>query len=187
MAAGGAQQLFGVPPDLTTLGKILGGGLPVGRLRRAARPDGADGAVGPRVPGGHALGKPARDERRASRCSRRSRAILPTTELERKGALLEAGVREAIAEAGVADRVSYERVGSLSTLFFAPGPFSDFASVKSCDTAAYSRFFHAMRKRGVSLPPAQFEAWFVSTAHSESDLRSTAKAVGESLAAAFRS
>ena len=85
----------------------------------------------------------------------------------------------------MSDRASYERVGSLSTLFFAPGPFSDFQSVKRCDTEAYSRFFHAMLKRGVSLPPAQFEAWFVSTAHSSSDLRRTARAVGESLRTAF--
>ena len=109
----------------------------------------------------------------------------PYAELEAKGTLLEAGVRRAIEEAGASGRVSYERFGSLSTLFFAPGPFSDFTSVKKCDTAAYARFFHAMRQRGIFLPPAQFEAWFLSTAHSDSDLRRTARAVGESLAIAF--
>jgi len=81
--------------------------------------------------------------------------------------------------------VSYQRIGSLSTLFFAGGPLTDFASVTRCDTAAYARFFHAMRRRGVFLPPAQFEAWFVSTAHSDQDLRRTARSVGESLAEAF--
>jgi glutamate-1-semialdehyde 2,1-aminomutase len=111
----------------------------------------------------------------------------PYEDLDRKGASLEEGVRKAVAELGAADRVSYERIGSLSTLFFAAGPLSDFASVKRCDTAAYARFFHAMRQRGVFLPPAQFEAWFVSTAHSETDLRRTVKAIGESLAVALSS
>jgi glutamate-1-semialdehyde 2,1-aminomutase len=106
----------------------------------------------------------------------------PYAELERKGALLEAGVREAIARLDAAGQVSYVRVGSLSTLFFTAGPITDFASAKRSDTTRYAAFFHAMRRRGVFLPPAQFEAWFVSTAHSDSDLERTARAVGASLA-----
>jgi len=184
VAAGGAQQLSGVSPDLTTLGKILGGGLPVGAY--GGRRDLMERMApsGPVYQAGTLSGNPLAMTAGIAMLSEIARHP-PYGELESKGALLEEGVRKAIAQIGVSDRVSYERIGSLSTLFFAPGPLSDFASVKRCDTAAYSRFFHAMRQRGVFLPPAQFEAWFVSTAHSQADLRRTAKAVGESLAAAF--
>ncbi len=184
VAAGGAQQLYGVKPDLTTLGKILGGGLPVGAY--GGRRDLMERMApsGPVYQAGTLSGNPLAMSAGIAMLAEIARHP-PYKELERKGALLESGVRKAIADAGASDRVSYERIGSLSTLFFAPGPFSDFPSVKKCDTAAYSRFFHAMRERGIFLPPAQFEAWFVSTAHSEADLRKTAKAVGESLAITF--
>ncbi len=184
VGAGGAQQLYGVSPDLTTLGKILGGGLPVGAY--GGRRDLMERMApsGPVYQAGTLSGNPLAMTAGIAMLSEIARHP-PYGELETKGALLEAGVRNAIAETGVSDRVCYERIGSLSTLFFAPGPLSDFVSVKRCDTAAYSRFFHAMRQRGVFLPPAQFEAWFVSTAHSQADLRRTAKAVGESLAVAF--
>ena len=102
----------------------------------------------------------------------------PYAELERKGALLESLLSEKIAGLGLADRLCLARRGSLLTLFFAAGPMTDFASVKRSDTKRYAAFFHAMRKRGVFLPPAQFEAWFVSTAHTEADLRRTARAAG---------
>ena len=184
VAAGGAQQFLGVSPDLTTLGKILGGGLPVGAYGGPRSLMERMAPSGPVYQAGTLSGNPLAMTAGIAMLAEIARHP-PYEELERKGARLETGVRDAIAKAGVGDRVSYERIGSLSTLFFAAGPLSDFASVKKCDTAAYSRFFHAMRKRGVFLPPAQFEAWFVSTAHSETDLRSTAKAVGESLSAAF--
>jgi glutamate-1-semialdehyde 2,1-aminomutase len=109
----------------------------------------------------------------------------PYADLERKGALLEALLSERIEEQGLSARVALVREGSLLTLFFGPGPMTDFASVKRSDTGCYARFFHALRRRGIFLPPAQFEAWFVSTAHSDADLRRTARAAGESLAEAF--
>ena len=108
----------------------------------------------------------------------------PYQELERKGGVLEGMVREAIAEAHLEDRVSFQRVGSLATLFFAPGPITDFSSARRCDTARFSPFFHAMLKRGIFLPPAQFEAWFLSKAHTDADLRRTARAIGEGLRSA---
>jgi glutamate-1-semialdehyde 2,1-aminomutase len=184
VAAGGAQELSGVSPDLTTLGKILGGGLPVGAY--GGRRDLMErmAPAGPVYQAGTLSGNPLAMTAGIAMLAEIARRP-PYAELEAKGALLEAGVRTAIAEAGASGRVSYERIGSLSTLFFAAGPFSEFASVKKCDTAAYARFFHAMRQRGIFLPPAQFEAWFLSTAHSDSDLRRTARAVGESLAIAF--
>jgi glutamate-1-semialdehyde 2,1-aminomutase len=109
----------------------------------------------------------------------------PYAQLEGLGAGLESGVREAIEKAGVTDRVCYERAGSLSTLFFGPGPMTDFASVKRSDTKRYAAFFHAMLERGIFLPPAQFEAWFLSTAHGEKEIRKTARAVEASLRVAF--
>ncbi len=113
-------------------------------------------------------------------------AVRPPYEaLERKAALLELLLAERIDRLGFGDRLCLSRCGSLLTLFFAPGPMTDFISVKRSDTKRYAAFFHAMRERGVFLPPAQFEAWFVSTAHSEADLRRTARAAGESLAVAF--
>jgi glutamate-1-semialdehyde 2,1-aminomutase len=186
VAAGGAQELSGVAPDLTTLGKILGGGLPVGAYggRRDLMQQMAPS--GPVYQAGTLSGNPLAMAAGIAMLSEIARRP-PYAELDRKGAFLEEGVRKAIAELGADGRVSYQRIGSLATLFFAGGPLTDFASVKRCDTAAYARFFHAMRQRGVFLPPAQFEAWFVSTAHSETDLRRTVRAVGESLAVALSS
>ena len=126
---------------------------------------------------------PAHDPRaqRSRRDLVRINALMGNVQIERKGALLEKRVRTAIDASGWSDRVSYVRLGSLSTLFFAAGDLTDFTAVKRSDTATYAKFFHAMLRRGVFLPPAQFEAWFVSTAHEENDLKRTARAVEASL------
>jgi glutamate-1-semialdehyde 2,1-aminomutase len=180
VARGGAQELAGVRADLTILGKILGGGLPVGGyggrrdLMAQVAPSGGVYQAG--TLSGNPLAMAA-----GIAMLREIDRRPPYAELERKGALLESEVRKAIREAGAADAVTYQRVGSLSTLFFTRGPVTDFTSARRSDTARYGAFFHAMRERGVFLPPAQFEAWFVSTAHSDADLRRTARAVGESL------
>jgi glutamate-1-semialdehyde 2,1-aminomutase len=109
----------------------------------------------------------------------------PYARLEELGALLEREMRAAIDSAGAADRATWQRVGSIGTLFFTTGELTSFAEVERSDTEAYARFFHAMRERGVFLPPAQFEAWFLSTAHTEADVRKTARAAAESLRAAL--
>ena len=109
----------------------------------------------------------------------------PYEELVRKGALLESLLRAEMANRGLAGRLHLARVGSLLTLFFAHGPITDFASAKRSDTRRYAAFFHALRERGINLPPAQFEAWFVSTAHTDADLKRTARMAGESLDLAF--
>jgi glutamate-1-semialdehyde 2,1-aminomutase len=180
VARGGAQELYGVSADLTILGKILGGGLPVGGyggrrdLMAQVAPSGGVYQAG--TLSGNPLAMAA-GIAMLREIDRRS----PYAALERKGALLESEVRKAIREAGAGDDVNYQRVGSLSTLFFTGGPVTDFTSARRSDAARYGAFFHVMRERGVFLPPAQFEAWFVSTAHSDADLRRTARAVGESL------
>jgi glutamate-1-semialdehyde 2,1-aminomutase len=184
VSPGGAQELFGIRPDLTILGKIIGGGLPVGAyggprdLMEKVAPSGAVYQAG--TLSGNPLAMAA-----GIAMLREIDRRPPYDELERKGALLEAGVQAAIRDAGASDSVSYQRAGSLSTLFFTAGPVTDFASAKRSDTVRYAAFFHAMRERGVFLPPAQFEAWFLSTAHTDADLRRTARAVGESLGEIF--
>jgi glutamate-1-semialdehyde 2,1-aminomutase len=180
LARGGAQQSFGVRPDLTILGKILGGGLPVAAyggprdLMERIAPTGDVYQAG--TLSGNPLAMAA-----GIAMLREIERRPPYEDLERKGGLLESAIRDAIRKAGAERAVTYQRVGSLSTLFFCEGGVGDFASAKRSDTGRYGVFFHAMRERGVFLPPAQFEAWFVSTAHSDADLRRTARAVGESL------
>jgi len=184
VAAGGAQELYGVAPDLTTLGKILGGGLPVGAyggrrdLMEKMAPSGAIYQAG--TLSGNPLAMSAGigmlDE-----IARRP----PYAELEQKGAMLESLLRQQIERRGLSNSVCLARVGSLLTLFFGVGPMRDFADVKRSDVKRYAAFFHGMRERGVFLPPAQFEAWFVSTVHTEAEIRRTARMAGESLAVAF--
>ena len=184
VARGGAQEIFGIRPDLTILGKIVGGGLPVGAyggrrdLMEKIAPSGDVYQAG--TLSGNPLAMAA-----GLAMLREIERRNPYRELERKGALLEEGVREAIGDADAGARVAYQRFGSLSTLFFTEGPVPDFAAAKRSETTRYATFFHAMLDRGIFLPPAQFEAWFVSTAHSDADLQRTARAVKESLAAAL--
>jgi glutamate-1-semialdehyde 2,1-aminomutase len=184
LAPGGAQELYGVTPDLTTLGKIVGGGLPVGvyggprDLMEKVAP------AGPVYQAGTLSGNPLAMAAGIAMLDEIRRRP-PYEELEGRAALLERSMRESIARLGLGDRVTYERVGSLSTLFFCRGPIRDFSSAKRSDTKLYAAFFHAMRERGVFLPPAQFEAWFLSTAHTEKEIRRTARAVEDSLRVAF--
>jgi glutamate-1-semialdehyde 2,1-aminomutase len=109
----------------------------------------------------------------------------PYAALEKKGALLASLLSAEIDRRGLAGRVCLTRAGSLLTLFFAAGPMRNFADVKRSDVKRYAAFFHAMRERGVFLPPAQFEAWFLSTVHTDAEIRRAARAAGESLALAF--
>jgi glutamate-1-semialdehyde 2,1-aminomutase len=184
LARGGAQEVFGVTPDLTTLGKILGGGLPVGAYGGRRELMEKVAPSGPVYQAGTLSGNPLAMAAGLSMLKEIERRR-PYRDLEQKGARLEQLVRLAIEKARASDRVSYVRVGSLSTLYFAPGPMTDFASVKRSDTSRYAKFFHAMLERGIFLPPAQFEAWFVSTAHTEEQLKKTGRAVEESVRVAF--
>jgi glutamate-1-semialdehyde 2,1-aminomutase len=177
---GGAQTLFGVEPDLTTLGKIVGGGLPVaaycGRkdLMERVAPE------GPVYQAGTLSGNPLA-MRAGIETVRRLAAPGVYESLEEKSSRLADGIRGALASAEIAGQV--ERVGSLLTLFFCAEQVRNYTDAKRSDTARFAAFFHQMLKRGIFQAPSQFEAIFVSAAHRESDLDRTIAACGDSLAA----
>jgi len=183
LARGGAQQLFGLTPDLTCLGKIVGGGLPAAAY--GGRTDIMDtvAPVGPVYQAGTLSGNPL-----AMAAGAVALDLLdqPGTyeRLEALSARLEAGLRQAAAEAG--QSVTINRVGSMITVFFCAGPVVDYATAKASDTRRFARFFHEMLKRGVYLPPAQFEAAFVSLAHTESDIDFTVTAAADAFQEAAR-
>jgi len=165
VARGGAQERYGVTPDLTVLGKIIGGGLPVGAYGGRADLMAAIAPDGPVYQAGTLAGNPL--AMAAGLATLRALDQDLYLALEGAGARLAAGLRRAAAEADVAARV--ERVGSLLTVFLD-------------DPRRFARFFHAMLDAGVHLPPSQHEAWFISAAHTADDLDETVAASG----AAFR-
>jgi glutamate-1-semialdehyde 2,1-aminomutase len=173
VAAGGAQALYGIRPDLTTLGKIVGGGMPVGAF--GGRHDIMErlAPLGPVYQAGTLSGNPLAVA--AGLATLRALERPGTYErLEALGARVEREVAEAAAAAGVPVRVN--RVGSMLTVFFIDQPVTDYASAKRADTARYARYFHAMLEGGVFLAASQFEAAFVSLAHGDEDLAAAARA-----------
>src|SRR6266540_2259460 len=178
VAYGGAQALYGVRPDLTCLGKIIGGGLPVGAyggredLMRQVAPLGGVYQAG--TLSGNPLAVAAGLATiRALGCGN------PYVRLETLGGQLADGLLAGARAAGI--EVTVNRVGSMLTAFFGTGPITDYASAKRSDTARYARFFHAMRTRGVYFAPSQFEAAFVSLAHTETDIDATVKTAADAL------
>jgi glutamate-1-semialdehyde 2,1-aminomutase len=176
LARGGAQALYGIAPDMTCLGKIIGGGLPAAAYGGRADIMAKVAPAGPVYQAGTLSGNPLA---MAAGAAMLDLLEAPGTyeRLEALSARLEAGLRGAAAEASAT--VTINRVGSMITAFFCAGPVFDYATAKASDTRLFGRFFHAMLKRGVYLPPAQFEAAFVSLAHTESDIDATAKAAAE--------
>jgi len=181
VAPGGAQQLYGVRPDLTTFGKIIGGGLPVGAYggRRDLMEQIAPS--GPVYQAGTLSGNPL--AMAAGLATLRILASRPEIyeHLEERSAMLAEGLLAAAAEAGVAATVN--RVGSMMTLFFQPGPVTDYASAKRSDAARFARFFHAMLGLGHYLPPSQYECLFMSAAHSKADVAATIAAAKQAMEA----
>ena len=180
VAYGGAQSRFGIMPDITTLGKIIGGGLPVGayggpqEIMRMVAP------LGPMYQAGTLSGNPLAV----------AAGVAALTELHRPGVYerLEAATSRladgmAAAFARTAVPATINRVGSMFTGFFNAGPVSTLAQAEQSDTAAYGRYFHALLERGVYIAPSQFEAGFVSLAHTDADIGRTITAVGDALAA----
>jgi glutamate-1-semialdehyde 2,1-aminomutase len=169
VALGGAQQLYGIRPDLTTLGKVIGGGLPIGAYGGRADIMAKVAPSGPIYQAGTLSGNPLAVS--AGLAMLRHLAAHPEvyTQLEERTARL------AVAPPGCCAN----RVGSMFTLFFTEGPVTDYESAKRSDTARFAKFFHWMLERGIYLAPSQFEAAFVSAAHTEEDVTRTAAVARE--------
>ena len=178
LAYGGAQQLLKQSPDLTVLGKIVGGGFPVGAYGGRADVMKRVMPAGPVFQAGTLSGNPvAMAAGIATLTELRDRP--PYTRLEQTGKALADGLTRAARDAGVPHCLN--RVGSMWTLFFTAGPVTDYDSAKASDTARFGRFFWAMMDRGVYLPCSQFEAAFNSVLHTERLLRDTAEAARQAL------
>lgn len=164
---GGAQEMFGIKPDLTCLGKIIGGGLPVGAY--AGRRDIMEqvAPMGPVYQAGTLSGNPLAVAAGLA-VLKALKADPPYERLDEAGQRLCEGLVEVARRRGV--RVQLNRVGSMFTLFFASGPVHDYATALGCNKAMYARYFGAMLEKGVLLPPSQFEANFLSTAHGEREI-----------------
>jgi glutamate-1-semialdehyde 2,1-aminomutase len=182
VAFGGAQELYAIRPDLTTMGKIIGGGLPVGAYGGPAEIMELVAPLGPMYQAGTLSGNPLA---MAAGCAtlrylREHREIY--SQLDKLSSELVVGVAAAAKDAGVL--MTYNRVGSMFTWFFTPGPVTDWSSASKSDTEAFGRFFRAMLDNGVYLPPSQFEAAFLSAAHTAEDVRRTITAAKQAFALA---
>ncbi len=172
VAHDGAQGRYGVRPDLTVLGKIIGGGLPVGAYGGRREVMDLVAPSGPVYQAGTLSGHPL--TMAAGAATLRHLAPERYAELEATGAALEAGLRGAAMAAGA--RVSIGRVGALLTVFFRSEAPRDYAEAGESDRAAFARFFGAMLDAGILLPPSQFEAWFISLAHDPEVVAETVEA-----------
>ena len=170
LAYGGAQELYGIEPDLTTLGKVIGGGLPVGAYGGKKEIMENIAPVGQVYQAGTLSGNPL-----AMAAGLKQLEILketdPYNELDEKGKILEDGINFLINKYGIKGKIN--RVGSMITLFFTDKEVKNFNDAKSSDLKMFAKFFRELLGRGVYLPASQFEAWFLSTAHSKSDLEET--------------
>ncbi|HMF58989.1 MAG TPA: glutamate-1-semialdehyde 2,1-aminomutase, partial [Vicinamibacterales bacterium] len=176
-AAGGAQQVFGVRPDLTCLGKIIGGGLPVGAYGGRADVMELVAPAGPVYQAGTLSGNPL--AMAAGLWSIQELSPRLYKHMARLGAQLAAGLADAARDAGV--RLQVNGFGSLLTPFFTDQPVRDYESALTCDTEAYGRFFRGLLAQGIYAPPSQFEAWFLSGAHTARDVEKTIKAARAAL------
>ena len=179
VAKGGAQEILGIQPDITTFGKIIGGGLPVGGFGGRKEIMEMVAPAGPVYQAGTLSGNPLAMAAgyAALRYIKDNPGIYP--ELERKGNLLENGLRENMKKLG--KKFALNRIGSMLCMFFTERAVSDFKTAITSDTELYGKYFHGMLERGVYLAPAQFEAVFISTAHSDEDLEKTIIANYETL------
>ena len=179
LARGGAQELYGVAPDITTLGKIIGGGLPVGAYGGPRDLMNLVAPAGPVYQAGTLSGNPLAMTAGLTTL-RRLRDKSVYERLERAGARLTAGLSEAAREAGV--ETVTNRVGSMFTGFFTGEPVTDWTTASRADRALYGKFFHAMLEEGVYLAPSQFEAAFISLAHTDELLDRTVEAARKAFA-----
>ena len=180
LAKGGVQELTGVLPDLTALGKVIGGGLPVGAIGGKAAIMDFLAPNGPVYQAGTLSGNPLALAAGLAQLKELERHD-GYARLEELGAAFEAGTREALRKAGKA--YTLHRVGSMFCLFFTEGPIQRVDDVKKADFEAFNRFFWACLERGVYFAPSQYEAGFLSLAHEEADITRTAEVVREALQA----
>jgi len=181
LAYGGAQELYAIQPDLTTMGKIIGGGLPVGAYGGPNEIMDLVAPLGPVYQAGTLSGNPLAMAAGFATLSylREHKDIYK--KLDKLAGEVVAGVAAAAKDAGVT--LCHNRVGSMFTWFFAPGPVTDWTSAAKCDTEAFGRFFRAMLENGIYLPPSQFEAAFLSAAHTAQDVHQTIAAAKQAFAA----
>jgi glutamate-1-semialdehyde 2,1-aminomutase len=180
VARGGAQELYGVSPDLTALGKVIGGGLPVGAFGGRAEIMDCLSPAGPVYQAGTLSGNPL--AMAAGLAQLRELGRLDGWRLlEELGAALEAGIREILK--GREDRFTFHRIGSMFCLFFTGGPVSSLADAQRSDRAAFGRFFHRCLEAGLYLAPSQFETGFISLAHTRADIDETVRIIGSALSA----
>ena len=186
VAYGGAQELYGVAADLTTLGKIIGGGMPVGAVGGAASIMDNLSPKGKVYQAGTLSGNPV--AMAAGIAAMQTIRQTPDfyIDLDRKSAALAGGFCQAACEAGLDYRVSINRVGSMLTLFLTPPPVNDYRTATAANTKAFAAYFGAMLDGGVYLPPSQFEAIFVSAAHTNADIQATIDTARIALKAAAR-
>jgi glutamate-1-semialdehyde 2,1-aminomutase len=180
VALGGAQALYGITPDLTTLGKVIGGGMPVGAFggKRAIMEKIAP--LGPVYQAGTLSGNPV-----AMRAGLKTLELISApgffAQLTERTASLCAGLEQAAATAGVA--LTTTQVGGMFGVFFTSKKVGSYADALACDVESFKRFFHAMLAEGVYLAPSAFEAGFVSAAHSADDIAATVQAASRALKA----
>jgi len=179
VAFGGAQELYKIEPDLTTLGKIIGGGLPVGAYGGRAELMDMIAPLGPVYQAGTLSGNPLAMAAGIATLQELKNHPEIYKQLDQKAALLVEGVLTAAKKNGTP--LSANRVGSMFTWFFQPGEVHDWDTAAKSDAQAFGKFHHAMLEQGFYLPPSQFEAMFMSAAHSEKDIQQTVAAVAKAL------
>jgi glutamate-1-semialdehyde 2,1-aminomutase len=181
VAAGGAQEVLGITPDLSTFGKIIGGGLPVGAFGGKAEIMDMIAPSGPVYQAGTLSGNPLAMAAGYAALNHIIENKDIYNELEDKSSYLEKGMKKNLDELG--RNFAMNRVGSMSCMFFKEGVVENFNAAVNSDTKLYGKYFHEMLKRGIYLAPAQFEAMFISTSHSIKDLDETIAAHKSSLEA----
>jgi len=182
VALGGALELYGLDADLVTLGKIVGGGLPVGVFGGKRRFMDLLAPLGPVYQAGTLSGNPlamAAGIATISHLQANAEQIYP--QLEATAKAVAEGVAAEAAKAGVT--LTLNRVGAMWTWFFTSGPVTNYDQAATCDTAAFGRFHASMLNQGIWLPPSQFEAMFLGTAHGEAEVSATIAAAREAFKA----
>ena len=184
VAKGGAQELLGIKPDITTLGKIIGGGLPVGAFGGKKEIMELIAPSGPVYQAGTLSGNPLAMSAGFTVLNYLKEKPSVYLELEGSSSYLANGFKDNLKN--IKKNFAFNRVGSMMCMFFTEEKVIDFKTALKSDTLVYGRYFHEMLKKGVYFAPSQFEALFVSTAHTKEDLDKTIKAHGEALSAIYK-